>query len=94
MTTHSETNFDGQKAADPLDRAGAEVESQTREAVKQQREAAARQMPKPRADGSGLCVDDDCMEPVEPGRLALDLGLCLGCAEAREKARQRARRGF
>jgi hypothetical protein len=89
-----DVQHEDQHAADPVDRAGAEVEAGVREAreAHQRNVKASGDMPEPLPDGT--CANEMCGEQVEPGRVALGLGLCLGCAQERERLRLRRLRGF
>lgn len=88
-----EMEHEAQHAADPVDRAGAEVEANDREALRNHQLAVAASGDLPEPKGDGMC-SDDCGEPVEPARLALGLGRCLSCAEEHERLRLRRLRGF
>jgi RNA polymerase-binding transcription factor DksA len=94
MKIKEEGELEGQHAADPVDRAGAEVEANDREALRAHRAAVAASGALPEPTGTGLCVEEACGEPVEPARLALGLGRCLACAEEHERRRLRAKRGY
>jgi RNA polymerase-binding transcription factor DksA len=75
--------------SDPIDRASLEESIHTEEARRAVQRRSLAEMPPPAADG--LCVDD-CGEAVEPGRLRLGLGRCLGCARDREQRETHRRR--
>jgi RNA polymerase-binding transcription factor DksA len=89
-----DAGHEDQHAADPVDRAGAEVEASNREAreAHQRRVKASGNMPDPLPDGT--CANEMCGEQVEEERAALGLGLCLDCAQKRERMRLRKKRGF
>jgi RNA polymerase-binding transcription factor DksA len=73
-----------EQMSDPLDRAAAEEDATNQEALRRARLKSAGM---PQAQPDGLCVD--CGEPVEPGRLSVNLGRCLSCQQDNEDAMAR-----
>jgi hypothetical protein len=69
---------------DSLDRAAAETDIQTQDALERVRVADERRRARfaPRADGYCAC---GCDNEVDPRRLALGYGLTLECAERMER---------
>jgi len=86
MTLRAET----ERTADASDRATAEEQACTDEALRLQLARIAREAgPPPEPDGQCAC---GCGAEVDPRRSALGYGLALGCQERRElAARTRAR---
>lgn len=76
--------FEAQSYADYLDRASAEGEALIAESLAQTRASGQGFLPQAKEDG--LCCD--CDEPIEAGRLKINLARCLYCAQSYERKQQ------